>query len=120
MSKSNYKLVIKYKDRSWNKTLRGDDWEKHYSDITKFVKKRTNKEIDTECYASIKNTTISSKDVFESLVANGDQSVATEFIVHVCPSVYIAIVCVLSILILIVHVPNNVLHMISGWTTRST
>ena len=92
MSKSNYKLIIKYKDRSWNKTLRGDDWEKHYSDITKFVQRRTSKQIDVECYVSIENTTVSSKDAFKSLVANRDQSVATEFIVHVCPSLYIYII----------------------------
>ena len=89
MSKSNYKLVVKYKDRNWNKTLRGDDWEKHYSDIKKFVQKRTQKEIDTECYASIENATVSSKDVFECLVSNSDQSVATEFIVHVCLSILV-------------------------------
>ena len=89
MSKSNYNLVIKYKERSWNKTLEGEDWENHYSDITKFVQARTNKQIRTEWYATTENTKVSSKDVFESLVGNCDQSAATEFIVHVCPSVYI-------------------------------
>ena len=64
--------------------MRGDDWEKHYNDITKFVKKRTKKQIGTECYASVENTTVSSKDVFESLVTNSDQSGVIKLFVHVC------------------------------------
>ena len=84
MSKPTYRLSVKYKDRSWNKTLRGSDWDKHYADITKFVTRRTGKTIDTECYVTVENKTLSSNDVFESLITNSNQSDPIELIVHVC------------------------------------
>ena len=83
MSKSIYKLVLKYNDKSWPKTLRGDDWEKHYRDITKFVTKRTDKEIDTGCHMTVGNGVVSSSDTFESLIIGSKQS-PTEVIIVVC------------------------------------
>ena len=83
MSKPSYKLSVKYNGKSWNKTLRGSDWDKHYEEMTKFVTRRTGKKIDTECYATVGNKTVSSNDVFESLITSSSQSGPIELIVHV-------------------------------------
>ena len=83
MSKSAYHLVLKYNDKSWKRKLRGDDWEKHYGDITKFVTKRTGKEIGTECHMTVENGVVSSSDTFESLITRSKQS-PTEVIISVC------------------------------------
>ena len=82
MSKSICKLVLKYNDKSWPKTLRGD-WEKHYGDISKFVTKRTGKKIDTDCHITVGNDVVSSSDTFKCLITDSKQS-PTHVIVVVC------------------------------------
>ena len=86
MSNSIYKVVVKYNDKSWNKKLRGDDWEKHYDDITKWISKRTGKEIGTGCYITVENGVVSSSDTFESLITGSKQS-PIEVIVLVCNAI---------------------------------
>ena len=83
MSKSIHKLVLKYNDKSWNKTLRGDDWEKHYGDTIKLVTKRTEKEIDTGCHMTVGNGVVSSSDTFKFLITGSTQS-PTDVIILVC------------------------------------
>ena len=91
MSNSIYKVVVKYNDKSWNKKLRGDDWEKHYGDITKLVTKRTGKEFGTECHMTVGNGVVSSSDIFKSLITRSKQSPTTEVIVLVCNTTFTSV-----------------------------